>query len=117
MTLETGQFTYAYPAKEQLKDILYCGTVSGKSTDKLKQTQLCFEPATKIDSPYLCGAVVNYECLVIHHFDVGNYTVVLGEVLAIQDTDKSNRDKIYAFGSEEDGYGVIESVAVLQRGR
>lgn len=117
--LKTGEFVYAYPSKEQLKDALYCGTVSGNDVDKLPNTGFKFEASETVDTPALRGAVANYECKVVHHYDVGTYTVVLGEVQKIHTSGKSNLDKVYSLGGayEQHDYGIIETVKSLQHGR
>lgn len=113
--LQTGEFVYAYPSKSQLHDIIYCGTVSGREGDKLAQTKLQFSPSQKVVPPNLVDAVLNYECKVLHHYDVGEFTVVIGEIVNVVASDKSNLDKIYALGGMK--YGAIQSVEVLQEGR
>ena len=113
--LQTGEFVYAYPSKSQLKDVLYCGTVSGRDGDKPRQTKLQFSPSEKIAPPNLVDAVLNYECKLLHHYNVGEFTIVIGEILKVVSSDKDNLEKIYALGGMR--YGAIKDVEVLQEGR
>lgn len=117
-TLETIQntkeFVYAYPAKDQLKDILYCGTVSGRNVDKTQQTKLFFGPSKSLRAPLLKNAVLNLECKLIQEVDMVNFSIIIGEVISGHST-KSPQDKIYALGGDE--YGIIDKVKVLQKGR
>jgi flavin reductase (DIM6/NTAB) family NADH-FMN oxidoreductase RutF len=113
--LQTGEFVYAYPSRRQLKDTLYCGTVSGRSGDKLQHTQLTFTASSRVRPPQLVDAVLNFECKLVHHYDAGSFTVVIGEVLNIVDSGKNNLDKIYALGDQQ--YGAIPAVEILQEGR
>lgn len=113
--LETKQFVYAYPSKEQIKDILYCGTVSGREIDKLAQTQLSFTDSQKVSPPNLNGAVLNYECKLLHHYNVGEFTIVIGEILQLNKSEKGSLDKLYALGGMR--YGAIKELEVLQEGR
>ena len=113
--LQTNEFVYAYPSKSQLKDVLYCGTVSGSKGVKLENTNLEFIPSKSIDTPCLKGAILSYECKLLHYYNVGQFTIVIGEVLALITSDKGSLDKIYSLGGMR--YGVISSVDVLQTGR
>src|SRR5258706_9522222 len=96
--LKTQQFTYAYPSREQLKDIIYCGTVSGRDIDKLANTSLEFSDSEAIESPLLKDAVLNYECVVRHTYNAGQFTIVIGEIKRVIGSSKNSLDKIYALG-------------------
>jgi flavin reductase (DIM6/NTAB) family NADH-FMN oxidoreductase RutF len=113
--LETKEFVYAYPSKEQLKQVLYCGTVSGRDTDKLANTDFTLTKSDNVAPPYLDGAVLSYECKLLHHYNVGEFTIVIGEILAIHASDKTSLDKMYALGGMR--YGAIKEVETLQEGR
>ncbi|HSX17471.1 MAG TPA: flavin reductase family protein [Patescibacteria group bacterium] len=117
--LETKEFVYAYPAKDQLHDIIHCGTLSGRDHDKLSETSLQFSPSTDVAPPHLDGAVLNYECKVVHTYAGDNdqsFTIVIAEIQKIAPTEgKTNLDKIYSIGGHD--YGVIAGIEVLQTGR
>lgn len=113
--LKTKEFTYAYPSKEQIKDTLYCGTVSGKNTDKLKSTSFTFDPSKLIDPPHLKDAVANFECVVIHTHKLETFTIVVGKIKHAEISDKTKLDKIYALG--DFNYGIIEKVIILKQAR
>jgi flavin reductase (DIM6/NTAB) family NADH-FMN oxidoreductase RutF len=117
--LETKEFVYAYPAKDQLKDILHCGTVSGRGGDKLAGTELTFNQSLSVRPPHLVGAVLNYECRLVHSYNAGgqdSFTILVAEIVQIvPTTGKSNLDKIYSLGGHN--YGSISGTDVLQVGR
>lgn len=113
--LETKEFVYAYPSKDQLKDTIYCGTISGRNEDKLAKTNFAFSPSQKVATPHLVGAVLNYECTLMHHYNVGHFTIVIGEIVALHSSADKNVQKIYALGGSR--YGIITDVEVLQDGR
>lgn len=113
--LETKEFVYAYPSVEQLKQTLQCGTVSGRDQDKLAQTDFRFTASKTVAPPNLEGAVLNYECKLLHHYNVGEFTVVIGEIVNINSSGKGSLDKIYALGGMR--YGAIKEIEVLQEGR
>lgn len=113
--LETGEFVYAYPSKEQLKPILACGTMSGRDESKPPLKELAMSDAYVVSPPLLNDAVLNYECKVVHSYNVGQFTIVIGEIVKVHGSDKGNLDKIYALGGF--GYGVISATETLQEGR
>lgn len=72
------------------KYIDYCGTHSGKKTDKIKEGGIELIPGTKTKIPVIKGAHLSYECKIIHKTDSGKITLhnlYFGEILAahIQD--------------------------------
>jgi flavin reductase (DIM6/NTAB) family NADH-FMN oxidoreductase RutF len=117
--LETREFVYAYPSKDQITDILYCGTVSGRDGDKLGRTSLEFHQSIDVKPPHLVGAVLNYECRVVHSYNAGgddSFTILVAEIQQIvPTTGKNNLDKIYSLGGRT--YGAVGSIDVLQVGR
>ncbi|HEV7454239.1 MAG TPA: flavin reductase family protein [Candidatus Saccharimonadales bacterium] len=117
--LETKEFVYAYPAKDQIHDIIYCGTISGRDGDKLAKTSLEFNHALTVAPPHLAGAVLNYECRLVHSYDAGgkdSFTILIAEIQQIVPTaGKNNLDKIYSLGGHN--YGAITSADVIQVGR
>ena len=113
--LETKEFVYAYPSRGQLKQVLWCGTVSGRDTDKLSKTDFSFSESKTVVPPNLDDAVLNYECKLLHHYNVGEFTIVIGEIVAVNSSGKGNLEKIYALGGF--GYGVIKEIETLQEGR
>lgn len=112
---ETGEFVYAYPSKEQLADILRCGAISGRDEDKIAQTRLSFSESKHLGVPLLDDAVLNYECRVVHMYDAGSFTIVIGKAVAIHPSNKDKLDKIYTLGGL--GYGTLTGLNTLQESR
>lgn len=113
--LKTKEFVYAYPSREQLMPVLWCGTVSGRDQDKLTKVDLKFKPSEVVSPPQLAGAVLNCECRVVHSYNVGEFTIVVAEIKRLVGGDKLASDKIYSLGGQR--YGVIKGLDVLQDGR
>jgi len=110
--LKTGQFVYAYPAARHLKDVLYCGSVSGRSADKIAYTAaIQFDLPLQGEVPVLKDAVANFECKLVHSYDRGDFTVVIGEIVAHQTVGEYTLDKIYSLGGQN--FGVIREVDIL----
>lgn len=109
------EFTYAYPTRSQLKDTLYCGTVSGRKIDKISHTSFKFRPAKYVSVPILERAVLNFECQLMKVIKLDSFSIVIGRVVEFYTSKKKSLDKIYSLGRSN--YGVIDSIKVLQRGR
>lgn len=111
--LDSKQFVYAYPNPNQVKDIIYCGTVSGHTTDKMKNTKLKFKKSNQVEPPTLQEAVINFECELTHSYKAGDFTIIVGEVKYMQVND--SRQKIYSLGGTK--YGTLKIDEILQEGR
>lgn len=73
---ECGDFTVNV-APPELKDaVTYCGIVSGRDHDKLREKGLTAAPAKTVSAPIIQECVLHYECRTVHENDV------LKEVLA-----------------------------------
>lgn len=111
---QTGEFVFAYPTRSQLADILFCGTISGRSTEKISQTDLTFTTSEMVAPPTLNNAALNCECRLVHTYKAGDFTIVVGTILRLDRPEVRNTEKIYAFGDKK--YGIIENIEVLQEG-
>lgn len=79
---ETGQFVYAFPGAELEREMLICGTRSGRDIDKFAETGLTARPAAKVRPPLIEEAIANLECEVTHAIDVGSHTIFVGRIVA-----------------------------------
>jgi flavin reductase (DIM6/NTAB) family NADH-FMN oxidoreductase RutF len=110
---KTEEFVFAYPTRDQLKDTLFCGTVSGRDVDKLKKTSFEFADSQKVSPPLLKEAVLNLECKLDQKIVMGNYTILVGIVEAVHESDKSPLDKIYSLGDQN--YGVVSEMQIFSK--
>jgi flavin reductase (DIM6/NTAB) family NADH-FMN oxidoreductase RutF len=61
---ETGDFTVNVP-KKGMKDVVkYCGSVSGREHNKIKEKGLNLIPGKKVKSPIISECIIHYECKV-----------------------------------------------------
>lgn len=77
----TGEFTVNVPDTSLAAQVDYCGTTSGRSADKFVDTGLTLSPSAIIDTPIIEQCRFNLECRVTQEVEVGEYVVVLGEVV------------------------------------
>ena len=62
----------------------FCGLASGRDHDKFKLAGLTPEPATRIKAPLVAESPLCVECRVAGEVTLGDYQLILGEILDIQ---------------------------------
>jgi flavin reductase (DIM6/NTAB) family NADH-FMN oxidoreductase RutF len=62
----------------------YFGMVSGKHTDKFKDTGLTPVRSDTVDAPYVDEFPLVIECKVIHTHEIGLHTQFIGEIVDIK---------------------------------
>lgn len=78
---ETGEFTVNIPRAEDAAVVDYFGLVSGRGRDKFAATGWTLEPAEAVAAPIVTQCPYNLECRVTHELEVGEYALVVGEVV------------------------------------
>jgi len=86
-------FSINIPGKELVEQVLYCGTKSGRDTDKFKETGLTAIPGRKIKSPVIKECLVNFECKKSKTIEMGDRTWFLGEVVHTEAAKDYAREK------------------------
>ena len=76
------EFVINYPTKNQLKEMDYCGTRSGRDVNKWKELNLTKEQGTIVQVPMVKEFPWNMECKVIKRMELGSHVCYLGEVVA-----------------------------------
>jgi len=76
------EFVINYPTKDQLKEMDYCGTRSGRDVNKWKELNLSKEQGKFVQVPMVKEFPWNMECKVIKRIELGSHVCYLGEVLA-----------------------------------
>jgi flavin reductase (DIM6/NTAB) family NADH-FMN oxidoreductase RutF len=80
---QSGVFTVNVIPAAQVVAGDYCGLVSGRDVDKLAATDLTPIAALHIVAPILAESPLNLECRVMNEVAIGDYRLILGEVLEI----------------------------------
>ena len=75
------EFTFNLINKALIKQTIYLGAVSGRKTDKLKESGLHVVKAEKINTPYIKECPINLECRVIKEIDFEKYGFFIGEIV------------------------------------
>jgi flavin reductase (DIM6/NTAB) family NADH-FMN oxidoreductase RutF len=79
---QTKEFVLAYPCDDMGKEVLYCGTHSGRDVDKFKKAGFGQVASKQVKPPLIENASANFECKVVSQMDTGDHTIFIGEVVA-----------------------------------
>ncbi len=82
LILENREFVLAIPCESVAKDVLYCGTHSGRSVDKFAHTRFTPLESSIVRAPLIEECIANFECRVAGSMDTGDHTIFAGEVVA-----------------------------------
>jgi len=78
---ESGDFVVNIPTLEILQAVYACGSLSGRSFDKFKKTNLTPIPGKKVKAPAIRECVAHLECTVEGKFTTGDHTVFVGKIV------------------------------------
>lgn len=79
---EQGEFTVNLPTADMLKQVLGCGSCSGRDgIDKFEKYGLTKLPSKHVEPPIIAECPVNLECRVVAFHNVGDHDLFVGEVL------------------------------------
>lgn len=79
---ETGEFVVAIPSKQMEKEVLFCGTTSGRNIDKFKETKLTPLKAKNVQAPLIKECIANLECKVVEAVETGDHILFIAKILA-----------------------------------
>jgi flavin reductase (DIM6/NTAB) family NADH-FMN oxidoreductase RutF len=82
--MERKAYTVSIPGDRYLKEADYIGIVSGRNTDKLKDTVLTPVKSDLVDAPYVYEFSLVLECKVVHVKKLGLHTIFVGEIIGIK---------------------------------
>ena len=83
-----GEFVVNFPKAEMLKDVEYCGLVSGKEVDKCSRTSFTLVPSSRVKPPMIRECPVNLECKVKNEIPLGSNILFLAEVVCLHVDEK-----------------------------
>lgn len=78
---ESGEFVINVPTLEILQAVYACGSLTGRSFDKFKKTNLTPMPAKKVKAPAIRECIAHIECTVEDKFITGDHTVFVGKIV------------------------------------
>ena len=96
------EFALSIPSRELLHHVQYLGSVSGRELDKLELTGLPTFRGRRVEAPLLEACVGWIECGVHDAFTVGDHTLFVGSVVAVQADDDAFAEGVWSLGADED---------------
>ncbi|MBW2984503.1 flavin reductase family protein [Candidatus Woesearchaeota archaeon] len=84
-------FCVNFMSIEHEKEVLACGTSSGRSSDKFEKAGLTKGESEKIDCPRIKEALGYLECKVVNAVKAGDHTIFVGEVVNSESKKKGKR--------------------------
>jgi flavin reductase (DIM6/NTAB) family NADH-FMN oxidoreductase RutF len=72
----------------------FCGTHSGRSTDKLSKTGITLKPSRKLSTSLIEEGYAHLECKLTQSVPVGDHTLFVGEVVAISADEDAFTDEL-----------------------
>jgi flavin reductase (DIM6/NTAB) family NADH-FMN oxidoreductase RutF len=78
---ESGEFIVNIPTIEILQAVYACGSLTGRSFDKFKRTNLTPMPAKKVKAPAIRECIAHLECEVDGQMTTGDHTIFVGKIL------------------------------------
>jgi flavin reductase (DIM6/NTAB) family NADH-FMN oxidoreductase RutF len=82
--LERKAFTVNIPSEENWREADYAGMVTGKNSDKFKDTGFTPVRSTLVDAPLIQECPVNFECRLMDKVELPSHTMFIGEVLNVK---------------------------------
>jgi flavin reductase (DIM6/NTAB) family NADH-FMN oxidoreductase RutF len=80
---KSKEFVINFIPYSLVKAAQFCGTHSGRSSDKLSKTGLTLAPSKKLSTPLINEGYAHLECKLVRSVCIGNHTLFVGQVIAV----------------------------------
>jgi flavin reductase (DIM6/NTAB) family NADH-FMN oxidoreductase RutF len=113
-----GEFAINVPTAELIRQVRYCGSVSGRDQSKLTATGLHEEGPQHIRPVLIEECIVNLECAVVDAFSPGDHTLFVAEIVRAQ-AEEEAFDGVYLLKERDlkplhhlgaDAYAILDEV-------
>ena len=78
---ENGTFSINIPSRDMIKELDYCGIVSGTTSDKVKDCGFKVFYGMLKTAPMIEQCPLNMECRVEHQLELGSHILVIGRIV------------------------------------
>lgn len=79
---ESKEFVIAVPNKSLEEEVILFGSISGRDSDKFKESEIETEKSEFIKPPLIKKATLNFECKLYKEAEVGDHIIFIGKILA-----------------------------------
>lgn len=76
---KNGEFTVTLPQEDMSKELAFCGTKSGRDTDKIQACRFSVLPAKTVSVPLIACKALQYECKVICKTEMASASAAAAE--------------------------------------
>ena len=101
MMRNAKEFTLNIPGKDLLEKTNFCGTHSGRDTDKFRETGLTPGTSETVKSPVIEECPVNYECKVVKELETGDHVWFIAEVTRVRVSDNYDKENALIYWGKE----------------
>jgi len=91
---KTKEFVVNFVPYSQVEAANFCGTHSGRTTDKLCNTGLTLIPSTRLSTPRIKEGYSHLECKLKESIPLGDHTLFVGEVIAVTADENAFQDNL-----------------------
>ncbi len=88
-----GQFVLNIPSVDLIKQVQYCGTVSGRDVDKFAVTGLHQAEPEEVDTPLIEECLAHLECALVDVLTPGDHGIFVGQVVYAQAEEEAFKDQ------------------------
>jgi flavin reductase (DIM6/NTAB) family NADH-FMN oxidoreductase RutF len=90
---KTKEFVINFVPFSLVEKVHFCGTHSGRTVDKIKETKLTLMPSQKIKTPCIQECFAHFECKLNKTMTLGDHILVISEIVnVIIDEDAFKKD-------------------------
>lgn len=83
LLVQSKEFVVNVPDEKLLKEVDFCGSVSGRDVFKFEQARLSAVPACKVKPPLIAECPINLECRLVRTVNLPSHTFFIGEIIAM----------------------------------
>jgi flavin reductase (DIM6/NTAB) family NADH-FMN oxidoreductase RutF len=87
-------FSVNIPSEKMVKETDYCGSVSGSEYDKVKECNFNIFYGNLSNAPLIEQCPINIECKVVQIIDLGDHSVIIGEIIESYITEDCFTDEV-----------------------
>jgi flavin reductase (DIM6/NTAB) family NADH-FMN oxidoreductase RutF len=84
LIMATKEFVVNFIPYSLVEKAHFCGKHSGRTVDKIDETQLTLSPSKSVKVPFIEEGYAHLECKLVQNLTAGDHTLFIGEVVAVQ---------------------------------
>ena len=90
---ETGVFVVNLPNIAMVKAVDYCGVISGRKNNKIKEMNFTMKKCSKVNASYINECPISIECKVRQIIPLGSHDLILADVMCSHINEELMDDK------------------------